>query len=79
MPRLPIKLRSTKPAPPEPPVTRELAYRVNDGIRVYLLWHPADDSVSVSVDDEKTGERFQLPVPGDQALFAFNHPFAYAA
>jgi hypothetical protein len=57
---------------------RELAYRVNDGIHVLLLWHPADDSVSISVDDERTGERFELPVPGDSAMFAFNHPFAYA-
>jgi hypothetical protein len=57
---------------------RELAYRVNDGIHVLLLWHPADDSVSISVDDERTGERFELPVPGDRAMFAFNHPFAYA-
>jgi hypothetical protein len=57
---------------------RELAYRVNDGIHVALLWHPADDSVSISVDDRRTGERFDLPVPGNRALFAFNHPFAYA-
>jgi hypothetical protein len=57
---------------------RELAYRVNDGIHVLLLWHPADDSVSLSVDDERTGQSFELPVPGDRALFAFNHPFAYA-
>jgi hypothetical protein len=57
---------------------RELAYRVNDGIHVLLLWHPSDDSVSISVDDERTGECFELPVPGDRAMFAFNHPFAYA-
>ena len=57
---------------------RELAYRFNDGIHVLLLWHPADDSVSISVDDERTGESFELPVPGDRAMFAFNHPYAYA-
>jgi hypothetical protein len=57
---------------------RELAYRVSDGIHVLLLWHPVDDSVSISVDDERTGERFELPVDRDRAMFAFNHPFAYA-
>ena len=32
----------------------------------------------MTVDDERTGERFELPVERDRALFAFNHPFAYA-
>jgi hypothetical protein len=58
---------------------RELAHRVNDRIHVTLYWHAGDDSVSLAVDDERTGERFELPVERDQALFAFNHPFAYAA
>ena len=58
---------------------RELAHRVADGLHVTLWWHPADESVSVAVDDRRTGERFQLPVPGEQALFAFRHPFAFAA
>jgi hypothetical protein len=57
---------------------RELAYRVNDGIHVTLLWHPTDDSVSISVDDRRTGQRFERPVPGSRAMFAFDHPFAYA-
>jgi len=57
---------------------RELAYRVNDGIQVSLFWHPVSDSVSVTVDDVRTGEHFELPVERDRALFAFNHPFAYA-
>ena len=65
----------------DPPTdtVRELAHRVNDGIHVMLLWHAGDDSLSLRVDDERTGERFELPVERDQALFAFNHPFAYAA
>ena len=57
---------------------RELAHRVADGLHVTLWWHPADESVSVAVDDRRTGERFELPVPGTQALFAFRHPFAFA-
>jgi len=61
------------------PAARELAHRAADGIHVTLWWHPADESVSVAVDDRRTGERFQLPVPGKQALFAFRHPLAFAA
>jgi hypothetical protein len=57
---------------------REMAYRTGDGIHVALLWHPADDSVSVSVEDTRSGERFHVPVRRTDALFAFNHPFAYA-
>ena len=57
---------------------RELAHRVSDGIHVTLWWHPVDQSVSLRVDDRRTGERFELPVPGDEALFAFRHPFAFA-
>ena len=61
------------------PPPRELAARVNDGIHVVLLWHPADDAVRVSVADDRTGECFELPVAPDRALDAFHHPFAYAA
>jgi hypothetical protein len=59
------------------PAARELAARVNDGIHVVLLWHPADDAVTVSVADERTGEVFEMPVAHDRALDAFHHPFAY--
>jgi hypothetical protein len=61
------------------PAPRELAARVNDGIHVLLLWHPADDAVTVSVADDRTGERFEMPVARDRALDAFYHPFAYSA
>jgi hypothetical protein len=59
--------------------TRELAARENDGIHVLLLWHPREDAVSVSVDDTRAGQRFDLAVARDRALEAFYHPFAYAA
>ena len=58
-------------------MVRELAHRVSDGIHVALRWRPADESVSVSVDDTRTGERFVRSVPRERALFAFNHPFAF--
>lgn len=59
---------------------RELDTRTSDGIRVRLLWQPDDGRVLVAVNDTKTGEAFELPVPdGEQALDVFRHPYAYAA
>jgi hypothetical protein len=59
--------------------TRELAARERDGISVRLLWHPRENAVTVSVEDVRIGERFQLAVAPERALDAFHHPFAYAA
>jgi hypothetical protein len=59
--------------------TRELASRENDGIHVLLLWHPAENAVTVSVEDIRAGDRFRLAVAPDRALDVFHHPFAYAA
>jgi hypothetical protein len=59
--------------------TRELAARENDGLHVLLLWHPREDELTVSVEDTRAGDRFQLVVARDRALDAFYHPFAYAA
>ena len=57
---------------------RELAHRVSDGIHVFLFWHPVENSVSISVDDERTGERYELPIPPVRAWWAFTHPYAFA-
>ena len=73
-----MRLRRTPEPEPERSPARQLADRVSDGLRVQLLWHPADDSVSVTVDDRRSGEHFESPVPREQALFAFNHPFVFA-
>jgi hypothetical protein len=59
--------------------TRELAARESDGIHVLLLWHPRENTLTVSVEDARLGDRFQLAVPPDRALDAFYHPFAHAA
>jgi hypothetical protein len=59
--------------------SRELASRESDGLSVRLVWHPHDDAVTVSVNDSRTGDRFQLAVDRKRALDAFYHPFAYAA
>jgi hypothetical protein len=63
---------------PAAPHTRELAARDSDGIHVVLLWHPDENVLTVSVDDTRAGDRFQVEVAPDRALDAFYHPFAYA-
>ena len=62
-----------------PSQTRELAARGGDGIHVQLLWHPDENALTLSVEDARRGDRFQLAVAPDRALDAFYHPFAYAA
>jgi hypothetical protein len=69
-------MQSISPATPQ---TRELAARDSDGIQVQLLWHPDENALTVSVEDVRVGDRFQLAVAPDRALDAFYHPFAYAA
>ena len=59
--------------------TRELAARESDGINVLLLWQAGNDALTVSVEDVRVGECFQLAVAPDRALDAFYHPYAYAA
>lgn len=56
----------------------ELALRENDGLAVSLLWNRATGRVKVAVDDVQLDEHFEIYVPGDDALAAFHHPFAYA-
>jgi hypothetical protein len=63
---------------PDPP-TRELDHRYGDGIEVKLLWNSLTDRVSVTVEDERTGEFFELGVDPADALIAFEHPYAYAS
>ena len=59
--------------------TRELASRSSDGVNVLLLWHPREDALTVSVEDARVGDSFEIAVAPDCALDAFYHPFAYAA
>jgi hypothetical protein len=58
---------------------RELAARDSDGVHVLLLWHPPENAVSVSVEDARLGDRFEIAVASDRALDAFYHPYVYAA
>ncbi len=64
---------------PATPNTRELAARESNGLHVVLLWHPREDALTVSVEDDRLGDRFHVAVAPDRALDAFYHPFAYAA
>jgi hypothetical protein len=57
---------------------RELDHRHSNGIDVTLAWSPADDTLTVYVDDD-AGDAFELVVEAHEALDAFHHPFAYAA
>jgi hypothetical protein len=59
--------------------TRELSAREDDGLNVRLLWHPRANALTVSVEDARLGDCFQLSVAPGRALDAFYHPFAYAA
>jgi hypothetical protein len=60
-------------------ITRELAYRGNDGVEVKLLWNQMTDDVTVTVSDERSGAYLELDAPPGEALAVFNHPYAYAA
>ena len=57
----------------------ELHRRASAGLEVTLLWSRGAGKLVVSVADTMTGESFELPVAREEALEAFNHPFAYAA
>lgn len=58
---------------------RELAHRESDGIEVTLLWNEADDRLTVSVLDVKTGQFFELDAPRATALDVYYHPYSHAA
>jgi hypothetical protein len=58
---------------------RELAQRESDGISVTLLWDSESDRLTVSVDDRRTGESFELHAQPQSAMDVFRHPYAYAA
>ena len=74
-----IQTTAEQLTPRVPVRSRELAAREGDGLHVQLLWDPTADEVSVEVEDRRAGERFHLAVAREHALFAFYHPFAYAA
>jgi hypothetical protein len=56
---------------------RELAHRSNGQIDVSLLWRKLDNSLTLVLVEVATGVEFELPIPSEDALDAFNHPYAY--
>ena len=54
-------------------MTKELAYRQNDGIDVRLLWNSHTDRVSIAVEDERSGESFEFEIDSGDASAAFHH------
>jgi hypothetical protein len=46
---------------PATPNTRELAARESHGIYVLLLWHPREDAITVSVEDDRRGAASASP------------------
>jgi hypothetical protein len=57
----------------------ELHHRSADGIEVSLLWSRRTNTLTVAVEDSRSGVTFELPAPAEKALEVFEHPFAYAA
>ena len=53
---------------------QELDCRKNDGIHVALLWNSHTGRVSVAVEDERSGESFELEVDSADALTAITNP-----
>jgi hypothetical protein len=54
-----------------------MAHRASIFIEVTLLWREADGSVLLRLVEVGNGVEFELRVRPDQALDAFNHPYAY--
>ena len=62
------------------PTPKLLALRHSGTTDVALFWSKRRHRAAVTVEDEATGERFELSVePGDNPLDLFEHPFAYAS
>jgi hypothetical protein len=58
----------------------ELDSRTTDNIEVRLLWHRADNGVTVTARDLRSGELLEVAVRDyERALDVFHHPYAYAA
>ena len=55
---------------------RELNSRTDSNVTINLLWDDETEEVFVEIDTESGQELF--PVPADEAMQAFHHPFVYA-
>lgn len=57
---------------------RELARRVTGELEVALYWYATDNSTIIEIwQPASDGTLLRFPVPGEDALDAFYHPFAH--
>jgi hypothetical protein len=56
---------------------RELAHRRTGDVEVTLLWRQLDNMLSLRLVEVGSGVEFEFGVKPEQALDAFNHPYAY--
>lgn len=57
--------------------SRELAHRVTSTLEVTLLWRQIDNMVTMRLVEVGSGVEFEFGVRPEDALDAFNHPYAY--
>jgi len=58
---------------------RELSARVAGAVETTLSWNEDTGAVTVSVRNRASGGHLQFAAAPDKALYAFYHPYAYAA
>ena len=58
-------------------VSRELAHRATSCVEVTLLWRKLDNALTLRLVEVATGLEFEIVVRPEDALDAFNHPYAY--
>jgi hypothetical protein len=56
---------------------RELAHREGSDVDVSLFWRPEDETLLLLLVEVPTGVVFEIRVHPEDALDAFNHPYAY--
>lgn len=56
----------------------ELMSRRSNGIEVFLMWCKETNLVSIVINDLHSEQSNAFPVPNEEAMQAFEHPFAYA-
>jgi hypothetical protein len=57
--------------------SRELAHRATSCVEVTLLWRKLDNVLTLRLVEVATGTEFEFGVRPEDALEAFNHPYAY--
>ena len=57
--------------------SRELAYRITSSVEVTLFWRKLDNALTLRLYEVATGIEFEFGVRPEDALDAFNHPYAY--